>query len=31
MPMGIGAFMEHEVNNLLKGVAETLRRQHAVE
>ncbi len=27
---GIGAFMEHEVNNLLKRVAETLRRQHAV-
>ncbi len=30
MPMGIGAFMEHEVDNLREGGAESLRGQHAV-
>ncbi len=31
MHIGIGAFMEHEVNNLLEGVGESLPGQHAVE
>ncbi len=30
MLLGMAAFMEHEGHNLRKGVAETLRAQHAV-